>query len=450
MRRALWAVTLCVWAGGCSESAATSNASTMHGEPAAGSSGATDLVMDPPAPGYQRLIPEPIEVAAGESNDWAQWVGGPLDQDYDVVDITGTQSRGGHHALLYSTTERQPEGFTRLWKDADQLTTRLMGGVGGEGGAKVVLPPGVVFRVKKGSYLLMQTHYLNTSEEPIIGTTVLDLKLVPADPSHRLASIMANTTTGVDLAPGLASELDVTCQVQQDLHFIQVANHMHEHGTSMFTEFVDPSGKTHELKSDPQWSYEWALNPNFDAFPVDAPLHVPAGSMMKSRCTWNNMTDRPITFPAEMCVFFGFILNDADVYCDSGRWTTARDGSGSAVGGPGAAAAGAAASDGGPGQAQDACLNDADRAIMEAPEFEQRSTDCATPCALDPNVAECTASCLVEDAGLSPACAACNGSNVACGARECLVECVADSASEPCRTCVEANCAAEYHRCTGL
>jgi Copper type II ascorbate-dependent monooxygenase, C-terminal domain len=446
MRWALLAATLCVWAGGCSESASTtSNASTM-GEPIAGSGGASDLAMQPPAPGYQRFVPEPIEVAAGESNDWAQWVGGPLDKDYDVVDITGTQSRGGHHALLYATNEAQPAGFTRLWHDADQLTTRLMGGVGGEGGAKVVLPPGIVFRVKKGSHLLMQTHYLNTSETPIIGTTVLDVKLIPADPSHRLASIMANTTTGVDLAPGLDSTLDVTCQVQQDLQFIQVANHMHEHGTSMLTEFVDPSGQTHELKSDPQWSYEWALNPNFASFPVEEPLLVPAGSMMKSRCTWNNMTDRPITFPAEMCVFFGFILNDSDIYCDSGRWSTARDGSGSAVGGPGA---GAAASDGGVAEAG-ACLNDADRAIMDGAAFEQDSTDCATPCALDPNVAECTASCLVEDVGLSPACAACNGSNVACGARECLVECVADSASEPCRTCVEANCAAEYHRCTGI
>jgi hypothetical protein len=418
--------------------------SATQGAPSAGSSGASDLAMAPPADGYQRFEPEPIEVAAGESHDWAQWVGGPLDQDYDVVDITGAQSRGGHHALLYATNEAQPAGFTRLWQDADQLTTRLMGGVGGEGGGKVTLPPGVVFRVKKGSYLLMQTHYLNTGEEPIIGTTVLDVKLAPADPSHRLASIMANTTTDVSLAPGLDSTLDVTCEVQQDLQFIQVSNHMHEYGTSTFTEFVDPGGQTHTLKSDAAWSYEWALNPNFATYPVEQPLLVPAGSTLHTQCTWNNMSDRAITFPTEMCVFFGFILNDSDIYCTGGRWSTARDGDGSGgAAGAGAAGAGATVEEG-------ACLAAADRAIMEAAAFEQQSTDCATPCGLDPNVADCTARCLVDTAGLSPACAACNGTNVACGARSCLTQCLADSASEPCRTCVEDNCAAEYQRCTGI
>lgn len=155
----------------------------------------------PLAPGYQRFEAAPVDVPSGTSTDWAQWVGGPLDQDYDVLDITGSQSIGGHHAILYATIEAQPSGFTRLWKDEDQTTTRIMGGVGGEGGANVKLPQGVVFRVKKGSYLLLQTHYLNTLDTPISGRAHVDVKLGPVDPTHRVASIFANTTTALTLPP---------------------------------------------------------------------------------------------------------------------------------------------------------------------------------------------------------------------------------------------------------
>ena len=51
---------------------------------------------------------------AGGSDDWAQWIGGPLDQDYDVIDIKGAQSFGGHHALVYATVDAQAPGHDAL------------------------------------------------------------------------------------------------------------------------------------------------------------------------------------------------------------------------------------------------------------------------------------------------------------------------------------------------
>jgi hypothetical protein len=280
----------------------------------------TDMELPPLEPGFERFETEPVEVEPGSSDDWAQWVGGPLDQDYDVIAIKGTQWAGGHHALMYATTEEQEPGFTRLWADADQLTTRLMGGVGGEGGANATLPEGVVFRVKKGSYLVVQTHYLNTSEETIRAKSVLDVKLEPVDLSRKVASIMSNTDLAVSLQPGVDTTMDVYCEVQEDLHFIQTSNHMHEYGVSTFTEVIDESGEARELKTDESWSYEWALNPNFDHFPVDDPLVVPAGSTLHTQCIWNNNTTEEITFPMEMCVFFGFVLGDADITCSGGSW----------------------------------------------------------------------------------------------------------------------------------
>ena len=177
-----------------------------------------------------------------------------------------------------------------------------------------------MFRVETGSYLVVQTHYLNTSEQTLSARSVLDVKLEPVDPSRRVASIMASTDLGVALEPGVDTTMDIDCEVQSDLQFLQVSNHMHEYGVSTFTEVVEASGKRRELKNDPAWSYEWALNPNFDHFPVEAPLFVPAGSTLHTQCTWKNTTSEAITFPAEMCVFFGFVLGDSDITCTAGTW----------------------------------------------------------------------------------------------------------------------------------
>jgi hypothetical protein len=466
MKRTIGTMLLAIFAGACGDQATPAQseapASTApapdaqtaapvsaQGQPQSSAATDSSLQLKPLAPGYMRFETQPVVVPAGSSNEWAQWVGGPLDQDYDVLDITGVQSSGGHHALLYAGNEANPAGFTRVWKDVDQLTTRLMGGIGGEGGAKATLPPGVVFRVKKGSYLIVQSHYLNATDRELVGRAALDMKLTPVDPAHRVASIMANTNIEIRLTPRSESTMDVTCLIEKELQFIQIANHMHDYGTSTVTEFIDPAGQHHELKSDLSWSGEWALNPNFTAFPTDQPLVIPAGSTLHTACTWRNTTAEPVAFPAEMCVFFGFILNDSDIYCQGGKWSAMQGAPGTSNMADAAVDPPIVASDAGV-PANGACLGANDRAIMSAAAFDQQSTDCATLCAVDPDIAGCTTQCLATSARLSPPCAACNGVNIACGAQHCLAQCVVDKAGEPCRTCVKANCDTEYHRCIGF
>lgn len=425
----------------------------------------------PPVPeGYQRFEPPAIEVPAGGSDDWAQFVGGPLDQDYDVIDIQGDQSVGGHHALVYATTTAERPGTTRLWKEEDQITSRLMGGVGGEGGANVQFPPGVVFRVKKGSYILIQTHYLNATDKPILARTIVDIHLEPVDKSRTVASMMSSTSTAIMLPPHAESEKQIDCMVEKDLKFLQIANHMHDYGKTQVTDYVAPDGSVHLLKDDQSWAGDLALNPNFTKYTLDTAMVVPKGSLLRTHCTWNNTTNHEVTFPSEMCVFFGFILNENDIYCTEGKWsesksfasdeaadeaaTDATDTMAQDTAMPGSEAdaeQGASADTPDTGMSAEAtgCTSMADQAIMNAEAFDQQSTDCATPCALDPDVAGCAQSCLEKDVGLSHACAVCNGENIACGAKQCLSACLADSASPACRDCVMTNCDPAFRMCTG-
>lgn len=467
-------------------SGATATTATTANEAAgqtvtAQSASSHEFRTDPVPEGYLRFEPPAIELDSGDSNDWAQFVGGPLDQDYDVIDIRGVQSIGGHHALVYATTTAERPGTTRLWKEEDQITSRLMGGIGGEGGANVQFPPGVVFRVKKGSYILIQTHYLNATSGPIVGRTVMDVRLEPVDYSRTVASMMSSTSTDISLAPHAQSEKQIDCMIEKDLKFLQTANHMHDYGSTQVTDFVAPDGSVHLVKDDQSWSGDLALAPNFNKYDLDTAMVVPKGSLLRTRCTWNNTTDSEVTFPTEMCVFFGFILNDNDIYCTEGKWSESKS-----FGQPGAEEASAeatpastaaemangtdpASSDPGMGTgdamadpgtatgmdtdttAADAvgCTSDADKAVMESDEFDQKTTDCATPCGLDPDVSGCTLPCLEEEVGLSHACAVCNADNIACGAKSCLSACLTNSASPACRSCVMENCDPAFKACTG-
>lgn len=246
--------------------------------------------------------------------------GTPLDSDADVMDVTGAQAKGGHHAILYATTDVQPVGTTRPWQDSDQLTARLVGGVGGGGGANVKLPPGVVFRIAKGSALMIQTHYLNPTAATLTGRSVIDVKLGPVDPSALVASIATNTTVKLSIAPGAPTTIETSCVVQEDLPFVMYANHMHQWGVSASTQVVGTDGTTRSIKADPVWDPNWAFDPNFSKFSLQAPSVISAGSTIQTTCTWTNTTSAAITFPTEMCVFFGFFLGDSDVNCVGGQW----------------------------------------------------------------------------------------------------------------------------------
>jgi hypothetical protein len=242
-----------------------------------------------------------------------------MTEDQDVVSLTGNQSVGGHHALVFAMSEDQPVGMTRPWKDQDQLQTRLVGGVGGEGGANVTLPDGVVFRVRKGYSLVVQVHYLNATNHAITGTTTIDLKLAPASPSKKVASLFASVSDRVAVPPGTSS-LDVSCTFPHDMSFLMYSNHMHKYGAETDTHSITADGTDTLVKSDPSWNYEWAFNPNFDRRSGDDPFVVKAGTTLRTHCSWNNDSGATVNFPDEMCIFFGIVLSDKDIFCTDQKW----------------------------------------------------------------------------------------------------------------------------------
>jgi hypothetical protein len=270
--------------------------------------------------GYIRYSASPVELMPGETAQFVQWVSPALDHDVDVVAVRGSQSLGGHHALLYASPDLEPVGTTRTWSAADQITARFLGGTGGEGASAVTeLPDGAVLRVPAGSGFYIQTHYLNTSDEVLEGSSVVDVLLADPGADKTVLSMFVSSTLVVNVPPGDSTQT-LDCDVQEDTQMILYFNHIHEMGASISTELRDTDGTLRMVKIDPTWEDEWSTRPNVDVMSLDNPLVLKTGSKLTTHCSWDNSSTRTLAFPDEMCAFFGFYVGTHDRACANGRW----------------------------------------------------------------------------------------------------------------------------------
>jgi hypothetical protein len=247
---------------------------------------------------------------------------------------------------------------------------------------------------------------------------------------------------------------------------------MHDYGVSSFTEFTPPSGTKQTLRDDAVWDPDFALNPVLTTYSPQSPQVIPAGSVIHTHCKWHNTTGGDVKFPAEMCVFFAFMLNEVDVSCANGKWlvtgsaaanspasaSNANAGAGAGAGAIGSAAS-AIAGMGGPTAGAGAPLagasagstapysSAADEAITSSASFDQGAVDCTTPCAFDPDISGCTLPCFQSQLHLSASCAKCEADAVDCSAKKCRSACIIDRTTPECRSCVSTMCGAETSRC---
>ncbi|HMJ16278.1 MAG TPA: hypothetical protein VK524_32920 [Polyangiaceae bacterium] len=275
---------------------------------------------EPPAPGYTRFYTPSLTLAPGESRIYAQWVAPPAERDQYVLDVRGKQTAGGHHALLHATSITQPSGFTGDWPSEAHLTTRFLGGVPGPGGESFQLPEGAVFLLRKGESLVVQVHHMNPTHAMREARSYLDVKLLDPTPNARVVALFNSTTLSFLLEPGRETSHHMNCRVREDLEILMYANHMHELGSSALTEAVYPDGITSELKRDDVWDHEWGGIPNYTHAPAGTPLHIPAGTLLRTRCTWQNPGTQTVRFPDEMCGFFGFFYSESDIQCTNEKW----------------------------------------------------------------------------------------------------------------------------------
>ena len=213
-----------------------------------------------------------------------------------------------------------PVGFSRECTTDDMVSVEFLGGIGGEGVGNVTdLPDGYVFRYRKGRMLLANTHYLNATDTVQDVQSVLDVKSSAPSAANKPAGMVALNYIGFQIPANTSSyTVDAYCTWPSDTSLVMWSNHLHASGTSILSEIKHADGTTQMLAHDATWQSEWAFNPDWTKWTIDAPMTVHAGDQAHLSCTWHNNTANPIAFPDEMCDAVGFYTQGAEqIICDA-------------------------------------------------------------------------------------------------------------------------------------
>ena len=276
---------------------------------------------DPPAEqaGYTRYVTTPVKnITPGTNIEMCEWVAPAATEDQEVLGFTGAQSATGHHAILFATTETNFKvGDSHECTTADMVSVSYIGAVT----ETTRLPDGLFFKLRKGQALMVNTHWLNTTDGTVEGQAVVDVKFGAPDPSHTIADIFANNGDTFAITPGAPYSYDVSCVFPQDVNFAMVANHMHLNGMSAYTEVLHTDGTSTMLRQDNTWTTDEQFNPVYTVYSRDQPFVVHAGETMHTHCEWINQGSTTLMFPDEMCAGNGFYFPGNGLSaCDDGTW----------------------------------------------------------------------------------------------------------------------------------
>ena len=104
-----------------------------------------------------------------------------------------------------------------------------------------------------------------------------------------------------------------------------------------------------------------------------------------------------------------------------------------------------------------ACMNAADQALLDTEEkrdaVQAKAGDCGkNVCLTKPadEQAQCALDCIQADHALTDECTACYAGSVKCGIVNCVAQCVTDTGSEACLTCLGEHCLPTFYTCSGF
>ncbi len=227
------------------------------------------------------------------------------DVPYDFADPQ--QGKFGHHFVILKAKNPLPDGSVEdCSKPEDMAKYDLLTIPGFE------LPAAHAFILRKGTPIVMQSHYINTSKEPIRIRDLLRFRRVDVSTVKTWAAAFASFLPFFEVKPGQQASGSYKCVVPQDYKLMMTGGHMHEWGMRYVLSYAEtPADTMKDLFRIDEWHSHYRDNPP-TLLLKEKPMDLRKGTIMKTECTWNNNTAEPLSYPHEMCSTFGVILGTQD------------------------------------------------------------------------------------------------------------------------------------------
>ena len=252
-----------------------------------------------PAPEYIDLVTPEAVIQPGEEKMLCYHLGNTYG-DVAVRGIRATQGASfGHHIALFTSLDPRHSG-TLEDCTSPEANANLRWFVLTLGD----LPAGNAIRMAPDMPLVVQFHYINSGDEPIRVRDVLRIRRVDPAAITTWVSTLISTDLEIALPPGRTVRT-WDCLVEQERELFAILGHMHELGTRFIIE-MDQGDGMRSIYDVAPWLPHFRDDPPTNDYYAQ-PMRLPAGTVIRTTCEWNNPTTKTIGYPAEMCTLFGYL-----------------------------------------------------------------------------------------------------------------------------------------------
>lgn len=220
--------------------------------------------------------------------------------------------KGSHHLIVYRSddTVEKPEPF-----DCDPFAETLSGNniplmISQVYDETLTLPTGVAFEFKAKQMIRLEMHFLNYYKDDITAAADVTFETLPATEVKDKADMFFFGTGSFTLPAGKVTTTPWNWLPMWDgAHLFALTGHEHALGTN-----VEIALQSTGTDAPPQAIYppvgkpfDWSEPPMAK---FDPPIAFDKSGGLSYRCTWNNTTDKTVTFgesaTQEMCFLWGY------------------------------------------------------------------------------------------------------------------------------------------------
>jgi Copper type II ascorbate-dependent monooxygenase, C-terminal domain len=229
---------------------------------------------------------------------------------------------GSHHLVAYTFADntpaisipqldvlrdlRQPNGNLNI-AAVISMPYHVMYAVSQTQEMEYSFPPGTAMLLPANAALDFNSHYVNKTRGPIPGEVSMNFYTVPLAQVRNVVRPLNWSNTSITLPPNQRSTLTRTFRVQKRTRIIALTSHMHKLGVQFVIRIAGGPRNGQVVYSTTDWEH-----PDFVNFPE--PVLLNANEGLTSEITWNNTTNRTVSFGLtsddEMGIIFGYYYEE--------------------------------------------------------------------------------------------------------------------------------------------
>jgi hypothetical protein len=166
-----------------------------------------------------------------------------------------------------------------------------------------MFPPGVAAKLAPGTVLVINTHYLNATSQPLLAEARLNLYTLADKDVVEEGGFLFFYNPFIRIPARSSASSRLRCTLAQDIKLVSGQSHMHRRGVDYTANVVDPSEGTLTQIYE---SHDWEDVPIAEWLPG---MSIHAGQAIDFTCHYQNSEDRQVaqglTTKDEMCMFLG-------------------------------------------------------------------------------------------------------------------------------------------------